>query len=152
MTFKEPRSVQVVIFADEDKGREYLLLKRVEHAGGFWQSVTGSLERDETHLQAAVREVREETGIIAAQTDLIDLNLVHTFQIAPQWLAKYAPGVTHNEEVCFALRLPAREINVVLDQIEHVAFKWASYEESVAELRWESSLSAFRAAQALIPD
>ena len=29
---------------------------------GFWQSVTGSVEGDETPLQAAIREVHEETG------------------------------------------------------------------------------------------
>ena len=143
MRFKEPRSVQVVIFSDAGASREYLLLKRVEALGGFWQSVTGSLEADETHLQAAVREVREETGIAAAEEEMIDLALVNTFEIAPRWLARYAPGVTQNEEVCFALRLEARDAYIVLDPVEHVEFKWALYESAIPLLRWESSKSAF---------
>jgi len=132
--------VQVVIFAEADHGTEFLLLKRLESHGGFWQPVTGSLEGDETHAQAAVREVREETGIDAAYGDLIDLKLVNVFQIAPQWRAKYAPGVTHNEEVCFALRVEKQEIRT--DPNEHVSWAWADSSRALEMLYWESSKRA----------
>ena len=117
--------------------------------GGFWQSVTGSLEDDETHLQAAVREVGEETGVVSAEDELIDLGLINTFEIAPRWLVRYAPGVTHNEERCFALRAANRDFAITLDPIEHVDFMWASYEAAFPLLRWESSKSAFKATQEL---
>ena len=94
-----------MIFADCAGERHYLLLRRVASHGGFWQSVTGSLEVGETHIQAAAREVREETGINSPEDELIDLGLINSFEIAPQWRGKYAPGVTHNEEVCFALKV-----------------------------------------------
>ncbi len=112
--------------------------------------MTGSLEADETHLQAAVREVREETGIVASEDDLIDLALINTFEIAPRWLVKYAPGVTHNEEVCFALKLEARDLEIVLDPMEHVAFKWVLYDAAAPLLRWESSKTAFAATHRLL--
>src|SRR5262249_46807670 len=102
--YKQPQSIQVVIFADEPDARKYLLLKRVASYGGFWQTVTGSLEENETHRQAAVREVLEETGIVTCEEDLIELGVVNDFEIAPRWRDKYAPGVTRNEEVCFALK------------------------------------------------
>ena len=145
MTYKQPRSVQVVIFAINGAKREYLLLRRIASHGGFWQSVTGSLEDIETHREAGVREVREETAFVADQTDLIDLNLTNTFVIAPQWLSKYAPGVTHNEEVCFALKVQKR--TVVLDPAEHDSYLWADYETAVGLLYWESSKSAFAAVE-----
>jgi dATP pyrophosphohydrolase len=103
--YKQPRSVQVVIFADRSGERQYLLLRRVASHGGFWQSVTGSLEDGETHRQAAVREVWEETGIRAREEELIDLRVINTFEIAPQWREKYAPGVVRNEEACFGLKV-----------------------------------------------
>src|SRR5947209_9993330 len=103
MPYKQPRSVQVVIFTETPQGREFLLLRRVYSHGGFWQSVTGSLEDQETHAEAAVREVYEETGYQPGQDELIALGIVNVFEIAPPWRIKYAPGVTHNEEVCFAL-------------------------------------------------
>ena len=143
MRYKQPRSVQVVIFADTPSGREYLLLRRVGGFGGFWQPVTGSLEEDETHAGAAVREVREETGIIAGEGELIDLSLTNTFEIAPEWRVRYAPGVTHNEEVCFALKVDKCEVRV--DPAEHDEYKWADYEKAIGMLYWDSNRRAFEA-------
>jgi dATP pyrophosphohydrolase len=132
--------VQVVIFAETECGREFLLLKRVASHGGFWQSVTGSLEGEETHVEAAIREVGEETGITARAEDLIDLMLVNTFEIAPQWRAKYAPGVTHNEEVCFALKVDKCEVRI--DSVEHDAWAWIDYDTAMGMLHWESNKCA----------
>ncbi|MEK6322952.1 MAG: dihydroneopterin triphosphate diphosphatase [Acidobacteriota bacterium] len=149
MQYKQPRSVQVVIFADARCERHYLLLKRVASHGGFWQSVTGSLEEGETHRQAAVREVREETGIGAAEDEFIELGVINTFEIAPQWRGKYAPGVVHNEEVCFALKVHRCE--VLVDSREHDAYEWEPYDRSIDMLYWDSSKRAFAAAR-LLPE
>ncbi len=148
MAYKQPRSVQVVLFAEMENNRLYLLLKRIASHGGFWQSVTGSLEEGETHAEAAVREVWEEMGISCREQDLIDLGIVNTFEIAPQWRAKYAPGVTHNEEVCFALRVDIRDARI--DPREHEAFAWVPYSEAMEMLYWESSKRAFARAEMLL--
>lgn len=140
MAFKQPRSVQVVVFAESARGREYLLLRRVATHGGFWQSVTGSLEGDETHAQAAIREVGEETGIVAHASQLLALDLINVFEIAPQWRVKYAPGVTHNEEVCFALRVEKRDAQ--LDSLEHDAYVWVDYDTAMQMLYWQSNKRA----------
>jgi dihydroneopterin triphosphate diphosphatase len=145
--FKQPRSIQVVIFADAEGERRYLLLKRVSSYGGFWQSVTGSLEGDETHKQAAIREISEETSISASEDDLIELGIVNTFEIAPQWRSRYEPGVTHNEEVCFALKINEREVR--LDPIEHENWCWVPYEKAIEMLYWESNKRALIATSAL---
>lgn len=148
MRYKQPRSVQVVIFTKSEGEREYLLLKRIRGHGGFWQSVTGSLEEGETHAEAAVREVREETGIQCEEEELIDLNLANTFEIAPMWRSRYAPGVIHNEEVCFALKVDKCEIRV--DSLEHEEYVWVKYEKAMAMLYWNSSKRAFAEAEKLI--
>jgi dATP pyrophosphohydrolase len=145
MPYKLPRSVQVVIFADGDAGREFLLLKRVASHGSFWQSVTGSLEEGETHRQAAVREVYEETGILARADELIELGVINVFEIAPQWRARYAPGVTQNEEVCFALKVDRCEVRI--DPVEHEQHVWADRETALKMLYWESNRRAFAAAE-----
>jgi len=145
---KQPCSIQVVIFAGEPDARKYLLLKRVANYGGFWQTVTGSLEEDETHRQAAVREVLEETGIVSREEDLIELGMVNTFEIAPRWRDRYDPGVTRNEEVCFALKTEQREVR--LDPIEHEAYGWERYEQAMRLLYWESSKRALAAVQTTV--
>jgi dihydroneopterin triphosphate diphosphatase len=125
----------------------YLLLRRISSHGGFWQSVTGSLEEGETHRMAAQREVLEETGIRIGEDELIELGVVNTFEIAAQWRKKYEPGVTSNEEVCFALRVHQLEIQV--DPLEHDAYTWEPYERANKMLHWESNKRAFAAAHLL---
>jgi dihydroneopterin triphosphate diphosphatase len=129
--------VQVVIFAETERGCEFLLLRRIASHGGFWQSVTGSLEGRETHLEAAVRELHEETGIIVRPEDLIDLRVVNTFEIAPQWRTRYAPSVTHNEEVCFALKVEKRDVRI--DPSEHDSWTWVDCDKALEMLHWVSS-------------
>ena len=137
MPYKQPRSVQVVVFSESEGKRLYLLLRRVQSHGRFWQSVTGSLEDEETHLQAAVREVREETGCNVREDQLIDLGVTNVFEIAPQWRSRYAPGVMINEEVCFAL--PVEHLRVEIDHQEHDQYVWVDYAAALGMLYWESN-------------
>jgi dihydroneopterin triphosphate diphosphatase len=150
MPYKQPRSVQVVIFSQTATAVEYLLLRRITSHGGFWQPVTGSLEEGESHTRAAIREVREETGIDSREDDLIALGVINVFEIAPQWRVKYAAGVTHNEEVCFALKVCEREVRI--DPLEHDAYTWVDYDTAVEMLYWESNRRAFAAARRLIDE
>jgi dATP pyrophosphohydrolase len=117
--YKRPESVLVVIVT---AAGEFLLLRRTWPAG-FWQSVTGSLMRGETPRAAAIREVREETGI-SAPAALIDLDHTERFAIPPRWRrSRYAPGVHYNCEHWFALPLAQRRI-VRLRPREHVEYRW----------------------------
>jgi 8-oxo-dGTP diphosphatase len=47
------------------RGDKYLLIKRAKHgtAEDFWCPITGAVEDGETHVQAAIRETKEEMGI-----------------------------------------------------------------------------------------
>jgi dATP pyrophosphohydrolase len=129
MSAKLPVSVLVVIHAGE---RQVLLLERRRRAG-YWQSVTGSLDAmDEPLEAAAAREVLEETGIAAGDGALCRWNVVNTFEIYAQWRARFAPGVVHNVEHVFGLRLAAPR-PVVLAPEEHVAFAWLPWQEAAAK-------------------
>ena len=78
--YKRPESVLIVIYTRTGKA---LLLHRADHPG-FWQSVTGSLRWNETAPAAAVRELREETGLEAPQ-GLRDWRKTYRYEILPQW-------------------------------------------------------------------
>jgi dATP pyrophosphohydrolase len=117
---KLPVSVLVVVHTAD---LEVLLLERASRPG-YWQSVTGSLERpDEALEQAAARELEEETGLAAAAGSLERWNVVNTFEIYEQWRHRFAPGVLYNTEHVFAFRLSGR-VPVRLAPDEHTAFQW----------------------------
>jgi dATP pyrophosphohydrolase len=123
---KLPVSVLVVVHT---AALEVLLLERASRAG-FWQSVTGSLDKmDEPLASAAAREVREETGIDAGDGALERWPLANTFEIYARWRHRFAPGVTHNTEHVFGLRV-ARPRAVTLARDEHVAFEWLPWREA----------------------
>ena len=116
--FKIPRSVLVVIHT---AALDVLLIERADHPG-FWQSVTGSLDRDDEPLEdTARREVLEETGI--AGGDLREWGLRNVYEIYPVWRHRYASGVTHNTEHVFGLRV-APGTPVALNPREHLAYAW----------------------------
>lgn len=115
---KRAQSVLVVICT---RSGEFLLLRRVRPTG-FWQSVTGSLERGELPRLAAAREVYEETGLRVGG-GLIDLRHSVLFPIIPAWRSRYAPNVRFNREYWFALILNERR-TIQLSAREHLEYRW----------------------------
>ena len=98
----------------------------------FWQSVTGSVAREDEPLRdTAVREVREETGIDATAHGLRDWGVENRFEIFRKHQSRYAPGVTHNLERVFSLEVPA-DTRVAIDPAEHLAWKWLPWREAAA--------------------
>ncbi len=122
---KVPVSTLVVIHTN---ALEVLLLERADRPGA-WQSVTGSQDAGESLRETAIREVGEETGLDAARHDLREWNLQNVFEIYPVWRHRYAPGVTHNTEHVFGLRLP--EVQAVrVAPGEHLQAQWVPWQEA----------------------
>ena len=122
MSHKIPVSTLVVIYTP---ALDVLLLERADHPG-FWQSVTGSQDEGESLRETAAREVAEETGLDAAKYELAEWNLLNVYEIYPVWRHRYAPGVTHNTEHVFGLRVP-HPLPVRVAPREHLAAEWVPW-------------------------
>jgi dihydroneopterin triphosphate diphosphatase len=123
--FKTPISALVLIHT---KDLQVLIMERADKAG-FWQSVTGSVEGDESPKQAAIREVLEETGLDTNQFDLQDWHTSNTYEIYPHWRHRYAPGVIENIEHLFGLELPTT-MPIKLAPDEHTHYEWVDWREA----------------------
>jgi len=98
----------------------------------FWQSVTGSLKDDESHAQAAARELFEETGLTDEGT-LTFSGVTRTFVIDPRWQYRFAPGVVENVEYEWRYRLPQKP-DIVINTDEHSEYCWVSVEDAIAKV------------------
>ena len=111
------RKVQVVILAQKSgssKVTKVLLLQTNKKRGGFWQNVTGSVERYERFHKAALREVWEETGLKDNDMEaFIDLKIEHKF------LSQKGYPVT---EKSYAIVVQEQKIKI--DPREHQRYKW----------------------------
>lgn len=139
LPYKRPESVLVVV---RTRAGEVLLLERIRPRG-FWQSVTGSLEWGESAAAAAVRELREETGLVAGGA-LVDLKRGERFRIVPPWKARYGPGVWLNTEHWFAVELPGRRM-VRLHRLEHRQCRWLAAAEAARRATSWTNRRAIRA-------
>jgi dATP pyrophosphohydrolase len=123
--FKQPLSVLVVIHTP---ALEVLLLERAAHPG-FWQSVTGSREDDESLFETACREVKEETGIDTTRYLPVDWQITNSFEIFAEWRHRYAPGITENTEHVFGLQLPG-PLDIAVSPEEHRDWTWMPWQEA----------------------
>jgi len=121
-----------------------LLLERADFPG-YWQSVTGSRENDESLAETATRELQEETGIdAAAYGGVADWQLSNVYEIYPRWRHRYPAGTTHNTEHVFALAVP-HPVEVHLNPREHLSHLWLPWQEAAPKCFSWSNRAAIEA-------
>ncbi len=95
-------------------GGEYLLMRRDKrkHFGGMWEATAGgSALKGETPLECAIRELREETGIVSN-------NLTEVGQVVS--------SENHSIYVEFLCVTDCDKNGIVLQEGETDAYKWVS--------------------------
>ena len=137
--YKTPISALVLIHTVD---LQVLIMERADKVG-FWQSVTGSVEGDETPKQTAIREVHEETGLDASQYNFQDWHASNRYEIYPHWRHRYAPGVTQNTEYLFGLELPL-PIAIKLAPNEHVRYEWVDWREAATRVFSWTNIDALK--------
>lgn len=132
---RAPLQVLVLPYRWTEDEPEYLILK--VNDGDYWQFVAGGGEDDESPLEAARRECREETGL---EGDLLQLDSMTTipryhFRSADTWGNK----VYVVPEYTFALK--ASQGKVLISR-EHTEYRWVTFKEGSRLLKWDSNRNA----------
>ncbi|MEO1246517.1 MAG: dihydroneopterin triphosphate diphosphatase [Pseudomonadota bacterium] len=122
---RRPESVLVLVY---NRDGQVLLLRRSKPFD-FWQSITGSLDPDETHAAAAARELAEETGL-CDPARLHYSGVSRQFTIDPRWQDRYDRGVRENVEYEWHYLLDAAcEVRLAAD--EHSEYQWLPVAEAI---------------------
>ncbi|HKI78860.1 MAG TPA: NUDIX pyrophosphatase [Ignavibacteriaceae bacterium] len=118
--------IEAHIFREQDNVLEFLLLKRSkdEYYPNLWQMVSGKIEKDEPAFKTALREIKEETGLVPE-------NL---------WAAPNVNSFYSVEDNAISF-LPVFAAKVKLDSRvelskEHSEFLWVSPEKAKKLLAW----------------
>lgn len=110
----------VVAVVTNDKGR--LLAFERSDIAGQWQLPQGGVDVGETPVEAAWRELMEETGLSKDEVDLVDE--------FPEWTVyEWPSGVRKNGRMgqvqrWFTFRVRADSVEPKPDGVEFVAWKW----------------------------
>jgi dATP pyrophosphohydrolase len=137
------KKVQIVVAAPTPSGVwSCLILKRNRDGGGIWQNVTGSVEKDETFEDGALRETQEETALpIENIVDIRELGLI--FNFVDRWKRKV-------EERTFLI-VSDKQWKPTLDPKEHDDWKWVNLDEISPELlEWPSNREALMKASRIL--
>lgn len=119
--------IEAHMFRIKDGNLEFLLLKRAENEiyPGIWQMVTGSVKQNEPGYRAALREIREETGLVPVK-----------FWVVPHINSFYS---AERDSVCMVPVFAALLENnsKVIISSEHSEYKWLDPGSACNLLAWE---------------
>jgi 8-oxo-dGTP pyrophosphatase MutT (NUDIX family) len=133
MTIVKVGTIDVFLIAPEPEGWSVLALQRslTTRCPTAWETVHGHIEDGESPEDAAVREVREETGLTVER--------LYNVTVQPFYLHKLG---TVELAVVFAAFV-RRTQNIVLGE-EHTRFEWLSTDGALDRFVWPRERSALR--------
>jgi putative (di)nucleoside polyphosphate hydrolase len=123
------RGVGIVLF---NAANRVFVAQRIDNPGPAWQMPQGGIDPDETPLDAAWRELHEETGVrsaelVAETPNWLRYDLPH--DLVPKiWKGRYRG----QEQKWYAFRFTGDESEIVIDG-EHAEFstwRWADLPET----------------------
>ena len=126
---RRPDIIDVWLFRVRDGRAEVLMLHRAPERvlARLWQGVSGRVEPDERVVDAAWREVREETGYTAA-----DVEIAYHLDYVSEFL--WEPLDATISSVYFAFRVPGDREPVLSH--EHDQWEWLPIEDAIRRVVW----------------
>lgn len=134
---KEKSCGAVVFKRQKDGSVKYLLL---HYEAGHWDFPKGNQEKKETEEQAAIREIKEETGIE-------DVEFVDGFKEIIKFFYKKGEETIYKEVVFLLAQTQTEEVHI---SFEHIGYAWMSYENAYKKLTFNTSKDLLRKANQFI--
>jgi len=126
--------IEAHIFRENEKDIEFLLLKRAEDQiyPGIWQMVSGKTKQNERAYDAAVRELKEETGLTPLK--IWSAPIVNSFYSSKSDTINLIP--------VFAIQVEI--YSTVTISNEHIEYNWVTSMETQKLLAWDGQRKAVR--------
>jgi 8-oxo-dGTP pyrophosphatase MutT (NUDIX family) len=136
---------EVAIFVARRGRSEILVVHRSPEGGGYWHTIAGGVEPGESSVEAARRELLEETGLVADTLEAAGEAVEFWYPLSEEPAdrqAQYAEGIEEVHVDCFMVDAPDGW-EPTLDH-EHDGYRWCVAADAPAEMFWPDTADALR--------
>ena len=120
--------VGIVLLNDKNK---IFVGKRIDNPKNFWQMPQGGVEKNESFVQAAKRELEEETGVKSVKI-IKEVNEMLIYELPKNLIGKVLEGKYKGQkQKWFIMKFSGKnsEINVKTKNPEFLDWKWVNLSE-----------------------
>ena len=133
----EETSAGIVLFRKEKLKKLFLLL---HYPSGHWDFVKGKMEEGESTHQTAIRETKEETGII-------DITFLENFEEWIEYNFQYQGELVHKKVVFFLAETKTVDVKI---SHEHTDYTWMDYNTAMEKTTFDNAKTVLTKAQMLL--
>jgi 8-oxo-dGTP pyrophosphatase MutT (NUDIX family) len=136
MTEFDEMSAGMVLFC-EKPSTKFLLL---HYPSGHWDFIKGRIEKGEEPRQAALREAREETGII-------DIQFIDGFEEKIQYTYQFGGRPVKKQVVFFLAKTDTVDVKI---SDEHLDYAWLEYDKAFEKTTYQNAKDLLRKSKSLV--
>jgi tRNA nucleotidyltransferase (CCA-adding enzyme) len=118
------RSAGAIVFRRDGKKIRYLLLRQSLEKD-YWNFPKGNIEKNESEEEAALREMKEETGIE-------DEKIIDGFKEKVSFFYRRDGKNFFKEVVCFLVETKTKDVKL---SWENAAYEWVDFQEAVRRVK-----------------
>ncbi len=133
----EETSAGIILFRKEDSKILFLLL---HYPSGHWDFIKGKMEEGESTHETAIREAKEETGII-------DITFLENFEEWIKYDFQYQGELVRKKVVFFLAETKTKEVMI---SHEHLDYTWMDYNTSMEKTTFDNAKTVLTRAQMLL--
>lgn len=142
LKFEREFSSGAVIFYRGEGGKPLYLLLHYHFKGDYWDFPRGNLEQGEGSIDAAKREIWEETGLTER-----DIRFVLGFREVIQWFYVWQGTRRFKRATYFLAEATKKEVKL---SEEHLEYKWLPLEEAIEQLTYDNARQVLKKGDALL--
>jgi 8-oxo-dGTP pyrophosphatase MutT (NUDIX family) len=132
---RKERSAGFVVYTEREDGKRLYLL--LHYPSGHWDFPKGHVEEGESEIGAALRELKEETG-------LTDVEVAFGFRKEISYFFTEAGERVLKTVVYYLCRSKTTEIKL---SYEHKGYEWLHYEAALSKIKFRTSKDVLEAAE-----